>query len=66
MRDLGPAAGGPEEGPDFPVDLRYEYELDSRGNWITRREIARFRRGDLLLPAYSRELTRRISYAEGE
>jgi hypothetical protein len=69
MRDLGPPAAEAASGdgePPVPVDFRYEYDLDSRGNWIVRRETALFRRGNLLLPAYSRELVRHINYAEGE
>lgn len=59
MRDLG------DDGV-LPVDFRYDYEFDSRGNWILRRETALFRAGNLLVPAYSRVLTRRIVYGEGE
>ncbi|MDR2375400.1 MAG: hypothetical protein LBD96_03070 [Treponema sp.] len=51
---------------DPPVDFRYDYEFDARGNWIRRRETALFRAGNLLLPAYSRDLVRRIVYAEGD
>jgi hypothetical protein len=69
MRDLNPSAadpgaGDPPEVPVVPVDFRYEYDVDSRGNWIVRRETALFRRGNLLLPAYSRELVRHINYVE--
>jgi hypothetical protein len=46
-----------------PVDFRYEYEYDARGNWILRREIALYREGDLLLPASTREIVRHIQYA---
>jgi hypothetical protein len=56
LRDLG------GDGPS-PVDFRYEYEFDSRGNWILRREIALYRAGNLLLPAYGRDLVRRVLYA---
>jgi YD repeat-containing protein len=58
QRDLG----GDETGA-FPVDFRYDYEFDSWGNWIRRRETALFRIGDLLLPGYGRDLVRRIVYA---
>jgi hypothetical protein len=66
MRDIADPAGIPQaEGPRlFPVDFRYEYEFDSRGNWIFRREIALSRQGGLLAPVYSRGLIRRISYGE--
>ncbi|MDR2136123.1 MAG: hypothetical protein LBO76_05860 [Treponema sp.] len=47
-----------------PADFRYDYEFDSRGNWVRRRETALVRAGNLLLPAYSRDLVRRIVYAE--
>jgi hypothetical protein len=58
LRDLG------EDGPS-PADFRYEYEFDSRGNWILRREIALYRTGNLLLPVYGRDLVRRIVYTGG-
>jgi hypothetical protein len=63
MRDLGP--GVPGEEP-LPAAFRYEYEFDSRGNWILRREIALFRRENLLIPERMRETVRRIDYPEGD
>jgi hypothetical protein len=54
------------EAPELPVDFRYDYEVDSRGNWVRRRETALLRAGNLLLPVYSRDLVRRIVYAGGE
>jgi YD repeat-containing protein len=57
-RDLGADAS--------PADFRCDYEFDSRGNWIYRRETALVRAGSLLVPAYSRDLVRRVVYAEGE
>lgn len=48
------------------VDYRYEYEKDSRGNWIKRRENAFAFRGDLLAPDYSLNRgtwSRRIEYS---
>jgi hypothetical protein len=59
-RDLTGGAG------DSPVDFRYDYEFDSRGNWTRMRETALFRAGNLLLPAYGRDIVRRVVYAEGE
>ncbi|MDR1444403.1 MAG: hypothetical protein LBI94_05950 [Treponema sp.] len=61
LRDLGAAD---DETDPSPVDFRYDYEYDSRGNWVLRRETALFRAGNLLLPAYGRELVRRITYEE--
>jgi hypothetical protein len=60
MRDISP------EAPPVPVDFRYEYEFDARGNWVLRRETALFLRDGLLLPASAREVTRKISYTQGE
>ncbi|MDR3173835.1 MAG: hypothetical protein LBU19_06280 [Treponema sp.] len=61
MRDLAPQ--GPGEGP---AAFRYEYEFDSRGNWVRRREIALFLRENLLLPGRMQETVRQIDYAEGD
>jgi len=50
------------------VDYRYEYEKDSRGNWVKRRENAFALRNDLLAPDYSLnrgEWNRRIEYSGG-
>jgi hypothetical protein len=58
MRDLGPDVSG-----DFPAAFRYEYEFDSRGNWILRREIALFRRENLLIPERLWETIRRVDYS---
>jgi YD repeat-containing protein len=63
MRDLGPAPSG--EGPfeePFPAAFRYEYEFDSRGNWILRREIALFLHENLLIPERMWETVRHIDY----
>jgi hypothetical protein len=60
----GDAAEADVEPPPVPVDFRYEYEFDARGNWVLRREIALYRRDGLLLPAYSREISRRIIQEE--
>jgi hypothetical protein len=47
-----------------PVDLRYEYTLDERGNWTTRREIRMLHRFGFLIPAPGTELKRTIEYGE--
>jgi hypothetical protein len=75
MQDLGAVGGGANgfaggetdsktggETDASPVDFRYDYEYDSRNNWVLRRETALFRAGNLLLPASYRELVRRIVY----
>jgi hypothetical protein len=61
MRDLAPQGSGEE-----PAAFRYEYEFDSRGNWVRRREIALFLRENLLLPGRMLETVRRIDYREGD
>jgi hypothetical protein len=71
MRDLGPVSGLEGSGPEgsgelFPASFRYEYEMDSRGNWVRRREISLYLRGNLLLPERMGETIRRIDYAEGD
>jgi hypothetical protein len=68
MRDLSPlsAAVSVPEGSGEPASFRYEYELDSRGSWIRRREISLFLRGNLLLPERMGETVRRIDYREGD
>jgi hypothetical protein len=63
MRDLGPAPGA---SGDFPAAFRYEYDFDSRGNWIRRREIALFRRENLLIPGRMWETVRQIDYPQGD
>jgi hypothetical protein len=47
-----------------PVDLRYEYSLDERGNWTRRRETRMLRRFGVLVPGPGTELTRTIEYGE--
>jgi hypothetical protein len=74
MRDLSPlpaaAPGSGDSRESFPAAFRYEYELDSRGNWIRRRGIPLFLQGNLLLPEPllepMGETVRRIDYAEEE
>jgi hypothetical protein len=58
--------GGDDPGEDEPLDFRYEYLSDSRGNWIERREIPLIRRYGFLVPAPERVIRRRIEYAPGE
>jgi hypothetical protein len=64
MRDLDPGSG--DSGAPRPAAYRYDYEFDSRGNWIRRRETALFLREGLLLPESMKETARRIGYAEGD
>jgi hypothetical protein len=62
MRDTSPSqasAGIPTE-PSF--EYRYEYTLDRRGNWLSRRETVYVRRGGLLIPAGLRQIDRYIRY----
>jgi hypothetical protein len=47
-----------------PVDLRYEYSLDERGNWIWRRETRMLRRFGVLISAPGTECGRSIEYGE--
>ncbi|MDR2028465.1 MAG: hypothetical protein LBP93_02875 [Treponema sp.] len=47
-----------------PVDLRYEYSLDERGNWIGRREIRMLHRFGVLVPVPGTELKRTIEYGD--
>jgi YD repeat-containing protein len=53
------AAGEPQG-----VDIRYEYTLDERGNWIERREISLARRFGRLVPDSEGMIRRRISYGD--
>jgi hypothetical protein len=48
------------------ADLRYEYRLDDRGNWIERREIRMVNRAGLLFPFHGPVITRKIFYKEAE
>jgi len=45
-----------------PVDFRYEYTLDERGNWIERREIQMFRQFGLLVPSPGTIFKRVLEY----
>jgi YD repeat-containing protein len=52
--------GAPEE----QIDLRYDYTLDERGNWIERRETAFDRRFGRLVPGSSVTVRRIITYGD--
>ncbi|MDR2110138.1 MAG: hypothetical protein LBP32_02400 [Spirochaetaceae bacterium] len=49
-----------------PVDYRYEYTLDERGNWTERREIRMIRRFGLLTPVPGPAVKRIIEYGPDE
>ncbi|MFP3089142.1 hypothetical protein LQZ21_02305 [Treponema sp. TIM-1] len=53
-------------GPDEtdPVDFRYDYTLDERGNWIERREIRMIPRFGILVPSPGARIIRTIEYGE--
>jgi hypothetical protein len=57
---------GAADGSDEITDSRYEYDLDSRGNWIARREIKMVRRFGFLSPVQGPEITRILEYREDE
>ncbi|MDR1637231.1 MAG: hypothetical protein LBR93_07820 [Treponema sp.] len=68
LRGLSPSpsrssAGIPDESP---VEYRYEYALDRRGNWLSRRETAYVSRGGLLIPVGVKQIDRHILYREEE
>ncbi|MDR3192566.1 MAG: hypothetical protein LBT87_05830 [Treponema sp.] len=64
MRDISPARSS---GPDgSPIEFRYEYTLDRRNNWLSRRETAYIARGGLLIPAGTKQIDRSIVYREEE
>jgi hypothetical protein len=48
------------------IDIRYEYTLDERGNWIERREISFDRRFGRLVPGSSATIYRAIDYGDNE
>jgi hypothetical protein len=68
MRDISPSqSSGPAESPaESPVEFRYEYTLDRRDNWLSRRETAYVTRGGLLIPAGTKQIDRYIVYREEE
>ncbi|MDR2103066.1 MAG: hypothetical protein LBP42_03065, partial [Treponema sp.] len=45
-----------------PVDFRYEYSLDERGNWTERREIRMLRRFGVFFPGPGFTVKRLITY----
>ncbi|MCL2320427.1 MAG: hypothetical protein FWC45_10105, partial [Treponema sp.] len=47
---------------ESPVEYRYDYTLDERGNWIERREIRMIRRLGLLVPLPGITFTRVLEY----
>ena len=55
---------GDENSSGGPVDYRYEYTLDEKGNWIERREIQMSRRMGLLVPSPGTTLRRVLEYRE--
>jgi hypothetical protein len=60
MRDISPSrSSGPAEPP---LEFRYEYTLDQRDNWLSRRETAYITRGGLLIPTGTRRIDRSILY----
>jgi hypothetical protein len=46
------------------LDIRYEYTLDQRGNWIERRETSFVRRFDRLVPGSNAAIYRVINYED--
>jgi YD repeat-containing protein len=49
-------------GDTETTDLRYEYRVDERGNWIERREIRMIRREGFLVPEAGAVIRRNITY----
>ena len=47
---------------DRPVEYRYEYTLDERGNWVQRREIRMLRQSGLLIPSPGTTFRRVLEY----
>jgi hypothetical protein len=60
MRDISPSRSPAPAEP--PFEYRYEYTLDQRGNWLSRRETAYVTRDGLLVPAGVKQTDRRIVY----
>jgi hypothetical protein len=56
--------GTPGPGEADPVDFRYDYSLDEKGNWIERREIRMIPRFGVLVPRPGSRIIRRIEYGE--
>ena len=61
VRMMPESAAEPESSAQ-PVEYRFEYTLDERGNWIERREIQMFRRADLLFPSPGATFRRTVAY----
>jgi YD repeat-containing protein len=53
-------------GEDRRIEVRYEYTLDERGNWIERRETSFVQRFDRLVPESSTAIRRAIHYGDNE
>jgi hypothetical protein len=51
-------------GAEDQADIRYEYTLDTRGNWTERREISLIRRFGRLVPASEAVISRTITYGD--
>jgi hypothetical protein len=60
MRDISSSQSS--EPVESPVEYRYEYTLDRRGNWLSRRETAYVTRGGLLIPVGVKQTDRSILY----
>lgn len=56
--------GTPGPGEEDPVDIRFDYTLDERGNWIERREIRMIPRFGVLVPSPGPRISRAIEYGE--
>ncbi|MDR1107768.1 MAG: hypothetical protein LBL19_01910 [Spirochaetaceae bacterium] len=54
--------GTPGPGEEDPVDFRYDYTLDEKGNWIERRETRMIPRFGMLLPGPETRILRTIEY----
>ena len=59
MTRTEPGAAG-----DWPVEYRFEYTLDEKGNWIERREIRMIRQGGLLFSAPGTIVRRILEYRQ--
>ena len=55
---------GAAESEGRPVEYRFEYTIDERGNWIQRQEIQMFRHADLLFPSQGSVVRRSVEYRE--
>jgi hypothetical protein len=60
MRDISPSRSS--EPAESPIEFRYEYTLDHRNNWLSRRETAYVTRGGLLIPVAEKQIERSILY----